>query len=102
MKNKRGRLYKLGEIDVPEKFNYLKANASKRDPNGSRKKRACVSSAGTSQGSTSGRSTRKDLQPGKHASAKVVPLSDEYDTDNLDDVDEGGQLSEDDGEDEDP
>ena len=36
MKNKQGRLYKLGELDVPDKFGYLKTNASKHNPRASR------------------------------------------------------------------
>jgi hypothetical protein len=39
-KNKRKNHYKNGWLDVPDKFSYLKDNASKRDPTGSRKKRA--------------------------------------------------------------
>jgi hypothetical protein len=64
MKNKRGRLYKLGELDVPDKFGYLKTNASKRDPNGSWKKRA--SSSGTTK------STNKCVRKGKGRATMTV------------------------------
>ncbi|KAJ3501991.1 hypothetical protein NLJ89_g9088 [Agrocybe chaxingu] len=40
MKNKRSHHYSSGWLDVPEKYKYLKDNSSKRDPNGSRVKRA--------------------------------------------------------------
>ena len=31
MKDKQEHLYKLGELDVPDKFSYLKTNVSKVD-----------------------------------------------------------------------
>ncbi|KAJ3494992.1 hypothetical protein NLJ89_g10700 [Agrocybe chaxingu] len=40
MKNKRAHHYASGWLEVPEKYQYLKENSSKRDPNGSRVKRA--------------------------------------------------------------
>lgn len=39
-KNKRGRAYQQGWIDVPSKYTYLKANSKKRSTDGSRVKRA--------------------------------------------------------------
>ena len=39
IKNKRGRAYKMGWLEVPEAYVYLKQNASKRNPTGSRVKR---------------------------------------------------------------
>jgi hypothetical protein len=40
MKNKRKHHYKNGWLDIPQQYAYLKNNASKRNPGGSRKRRA--------------------------------------------------------------
>lgn len=40
MKNKRGHHYKNGWLDVPDKYTHLKRNSSRRNPEGSRIKRA--------------------------------------------------------------
>jgi hypothetical protein len=45
MKNRRSNHYRKGWLDVPQKYGYLKANAQKRDRNGSRKKKALSASA---------------------------------------------------------
>ncbi|KAF9023217.1 hypothetical protein BDZ89DRAFT_1136855 [Hymenopellis radicata] len=39
-RNKRKHNYELGTLEVPERFTYLKNNSDKRDPNGSRRKKA--------------------------------------------------------------
>jgi hypothetical protein len=45
LKNKRGHHYKNGWLEVPEKYAYLKQNAIKRNPIGSRVKRVKVEMA---------------------------------------------------------
>ncbi|KAI4520296.1 hypothetical protein K525DRAFT_248714 [Schizophyllum commune Loenen D] len=42
LRNKRQHLYKIGELTPPAKYAYLKANAAKRDPTGSRRRKALV------------------------------------------------------------
>ena len=45
LKNKRRNHYKNGWLDVPEKYEYLKNNASKCNPAASRRKKAFSSAA---------------------------------------------------------
>ena len=45
MKNKRAHCYRMGWLEVPEKFTYLKKNSSKRDPTASRLKRVKTETA---------------------------------------------------------
>lgn len=45
LKNKRRNHYRNGWLDVPEKYGYLKNNASKRDPTASRRKKAFSTTA---------------------------------------------------------
>ncbi|KAL1751511.1 hypothetical protein FB107DRAFT_278609 [Schizophyllum commune] len=42
LSNRRQHLYDVGELTPPEKYAYLKENAAKRDPAGSRRKKAFV------------------------------------------------------------
>lgn len=42
LKNKRQHLYRTGELARPTKYAHLKANAAKRDRDGSRRKKALV------------------------------------------------------------
>lgn len=42
VKNKRKNHYAHGWLEVPEKYTYLKQNSSKRDPGGSRSKKALM------------------------------------------------------------
>ena len=57
MKNKRKNHYKNGWLAVPEKYQHLKENAKKRDPQGSRIKRAKLKSC--TAGSTKVQGKRK-------------------------------------------
>jgi hypothetical protein len=45
LKNKRRNNYRNGWLDVPEKYGYLKNNASKRNPTASHRKKAFSSTA---------------------------------------------------------
>jgi hypothetical protein len=45
LKNKRRNHYRNGWLDVPDKYGYLKSNASMRDPTASRRKRALLVTA---------------------------------------------------------
>jgi hypothetical protein len=40
LKNRRGNHYANGWLDVPAKYDYLKGNSQKRNPSGSRRKKA--------------------------------------------------------------
>ncbi|KAF7982854.1 hypothetical protein HWV62_25830 [Athelia sp. TMB] len=58
--NKRQRAYDMGWLKVPEKYTYLKSNASKRSSTGSRKKKGLQSgpTSRTTSGKASGSSKR--------------------------------------------
>jgi hypothetical protein len=69
-KNKRRNHYRNGWLDVPEKYAYLKNNASMRNPTASRKK-AALSGGGAAVKKTA---TRNDVQsevPGKGKAVRV-------------------------------
>lgn len=79
--NKRQHAYDMGWIDVPEKYTYLKENASKRNPTGSRKKTALQHVGGTSRkknGSVSARDTaRRELEEDEEEMLEFNQTSDE-------------------------
>jgi hypothetical protein len=65
MKNRRSNHYRKGWLEVPAKYGHLKANAQKRDKNGS-----CVKKA-LSAPATSGRARN---QPGTSAEQRVAGI----------------------------
>lgn len=60
LKNRRGDYYRNGRLEVPDKYQYLKANAQQRDPNASRKRKAVAdaSSAAKKQKKNNSRAKR--------------------------------------------
>jgi hypothetical protein len=77
IKNKRKNHYKNGWLDVPEKYTYLKNNASKRDPTGSRKKRALTSTRQATRRNEGGATKTKKRKVTK----RVVPDDEEEEED---------------------
>ncbi|KAI5898159.1 uncharacterized protein SCHCODRAFT_02696751 [Schizophyllum commune H4-8] len=64
LKNKRQHLYRTGELARPTKYAHLKANAAKRDRDGSRRKKALVNAeaakrAKTKKAATAAKKARK-------------------------------------------
>jgi len=93
MKNKRGHLYGIGQLAVPEKYAYLKDNASKRDPSGSRKKRAL--SAVTMTGKQARTHGKHPGRKGKEKAPRRVPdTDDEEDEDEASATGSEGELEE--------
>jgi hypothetical protein len=89
-KNKCKNHYKNGWLDVPDTFSYLKDNASKRDPTGSRKKRA-LNPAVAKQQTTK---QRLAVAARKGKGKRVIEDNDD-DNDNIDEEgDEEGDESE--------
>jgi len=79
MKNKRKNHYKNGWLPVPEKYKYLKENSRKRNPQGSRIKRA-------KSDSSMALSTKAQ---GKRKAGVPAETDDEDDEDDEDDGDDG-------------
>ncbi|KAL1741687.1 hypothetical protein HDZ31DRAFT_66677 [Schizophyllum fasciatum] len=73
LKNKRQYLYRTGELTRPAKYAHLKANAAKRDRDGSRRKKALVNAEAAKQAkakklaASAARKARKAAK--KHATA---------------------------------
>jgi hypothetical protein len=93
MKNRRSNHYRKGWLEVPEKYGHLKANAQKRDKNGSRRKKALSMSApARNQASTSAgnRGVRVHM-----VGTRVANDDDEEEEEDSDEPndDEGGQGS---------
>jgi hypothetical protein len=83
MKNRRSNHYRKGWLDVPEKYGHLKANAQKRDRNGSRRKKALSASA-TSRNRASTSTGNQGLHGIRVAGTRVIE-----DVEDVDDEDEG-------------
>jgi hypothetical protein len=85
LKNKRRNHYRNGWLDVPDKYRYLKNNASMRDPTASRRSKAlsAMAAAKDTQGPTLGRK-------GKEKAVKPMAIDDadesEEDSEELQDV----------------
>ena len=92
MKNRRSNHYRKGWLEVPEKYGHLKANAQKRDKNGSCRKKALSTSApAQNQASTStgNRGVRVHV-----AGTRVTNDDDEEEEDSYEpNDDEGGRGS---------
>jgi hypothetical protein len=103
LKNKRRNHYRNGWLDVPEKYAYLKNNASKRDPTGSRKKKALSGLAITnsSQGpSTQMRNGKKVARPRVTEDSNDNDEEDDEEEEDGDEEEEDGDEEEEDGDEE--
>ncbi|THU75863.1 hypothetical protein K435DRAFT_905802 [Dendrothele bispora CBS 962.96] len=80
LKNKRKRHYQLGTLEVPQKYEYLKDNASKRDQSKTRKRRALQDynqrKARTRAAKKRGRENRRTLM---RLSKRMASVSDQED-----------------------
>ncbi|KAF7347088.1 hypothetical protein MVEN_01462800 [Mycena venus] len=107
IKNKRGHAYRNEWLEVPAKYNYLKANAAKRNPSAPRgrqnklakvrtgkKTRVAKNKAGASG---SGRkSSSASLKKAKGKAKAVVPDDSEEDEEMAEEVEEEDEMDEDD------
>ena len=80
MKNRQSNHYHKGWLDVPEKYEHLKANVQKRDRDGSRKKKALSASA-TSRNRASTSAGNQGQHGIRVAGTRVIDDDDDDDDD---------------------
>jgi hypothetical protein len=96
LKNRRGNHYANGWLDVPAKYNYLKGNSQKRNPMGSRRKKALSAAA-----AALAKERKRNGAQAYRGARKIVADDDEDDEENdeEDDGDENAMHIEGEGED---
>jgi hypothetical protein len=97
LKNRRGNHYANGWLDVPAKYDYLKANSQKRNPSGSRRKKAlsATATAQTNARKRNGAQARRSIGRAR----KIIADSNGGEEGDSDDEDENTMDDEGEGED---